>query len=433
MDRCVEKIEAKKELLQPRVKVAAYARVSSGKDAMLHSLAAQVTYYTEMIEKEEKWVMAGIYADSAYTGTKANRPEFLRLMADCRAGKVQRIITKSISRFARNTVTLLETTRELRELNIDVYFEEQNIHTKSSEGELLLTLLASVAQEESKSVSDNCKWRVRKSFSEGAMPSLTILGYRRQKDGSLVIIDKEAKLVRKIFDSYLRGQGKRTIARKFNREGIPTRMGKLWTEHGIDYILRNEKYTGELLLQKAYVADHLSKKKLPNKGVYPMYKVENNHPAIIDIATFKAVQELVNKPQAKVTRKAYPFTGKVICGSCGKHYIRKKSHKGYIWTCAMKERYGKAACLKSRNIPEGILMETTAKALGQTSFDAEAFASKVASITARNSGTLAYCFKDGNEKILTWEHKSRKDSWTNEMKLSAKENGRKGGLTRWRK
>ena len=433
MDRYVEKIEANKELLQPRVRAAAYARVSSGKDAMLHSLAAQVAYYTEMIEKEERWTMAGIYADSAYTGTKANRPEFLRLIADCRAGKIDMVITKSISRFARNTVTLLETTRELRELNIDVYFEEQNIHTESSEGELLLTLLASVAQEESKSVSDNCKWRVRKSFSEGVMPSLTILGYRRQKDGTLVIIDKEARVVREIFASYLHGQGKRTIARKLNKRGVPTRMGKLWTEHGIDYILRNEKYTGELLLQKEYVADHLSKKKLPNKGAYLKYRVENNHPAIIDIATFKAVQELVNRPQAKVTRKVHAFTGKVICGSCGKHYIRKKSHKGYTWTCAMKERYGKAACPESGNVPEGILMETTARALGQTSFDAEMFAGKITSIKAENSGTLIYCFKDDNEKILTWEHKSRKDSWTNDMKLSARETGRKGGLVRWRK
>jgi DNA invertase Pin-like site-specific DNA recombinase len=427
------KIDRKKEFQFKRLRVAAYTRVSSDKETMLHSLAAQVSYYSSLIQRTPTWEYKGVYADEGITGTKANRPEFKRLLSDCLAGKIDMIITKSVSRFARNTVTLLSAVRKLKELNIDIYFEEQNIHTKSSEGELLLTLLASVAQEESKSVSDNCKWRVRKSFSEGIMPSLTILGYRRQKDGSLIIVEEEAKIVRQIYDSYLHGLGKRTIARKLTKEGIPTRMGKLWTEHGIDYILRNEKYTGELLLQKEYVADHLSKKKLPNNGVYPMYRVEDNHPPIIDMATFKTVQELLNKPQTKITRKTYPFTGMLICGSCGKHYIRKKTHKGYTWTCGLTERFDKAACLESKNVPEDILFGVTAKALGLQSFNAEIFAKKVAYITARAPNILEFHFKDNKEKILTWEHKSRKDSWTEEMKLIAKETGRKGGLTRWKR
>jgi predicted site-specific integrase-resolvase len=360
------KIDRKKEFQFKRLRVAAYTRVSSDKETMLHSLAAQVSYYSSLIQRTPTWEYKGVYADEGITGTKANRPEFKRLLSDCLAGKIDMIITKSVSRFARNTVTLLSAVRKLKELNIDIYFEEQNIHTKSSEGELLLTLLASVAQEESK-------------------------------------------------------------------EGIPTLMGKLWTEHGIDYILRNEKYTGELLLQKEYVADHLSKKKLPNNGVYPMYSVEDNHPSIIDMAIFKAVQELLNKPQTKITRKTYPYTGMLICGSCGKHYIRKKTHKGYTWTCGLTERFDKDACPESKNVPEDILLEVTAKALGLQVFNAEIFAKKVAYITARAPNILEFHFKDNKEKILTWEHKSRKDSWTEEMKVIAKETGRKGGLTRWKR
>ena len=190
----------------PKLKrVAAYARVSSGKDAMLHSLSAQVSYYSELIQNHSGWQYVGVYADEALTGTKENRENFQRLLADCRDGKVDLIITKSISRFARNTVTLLKTVRELKTLGVDVFFEEQNIHSLSADGELMLTILASYAQEESLSASENQKWRVRQNFQNGRPWNTTMLGYRHE-GGGLVVHPQEAELVKHIFDLYLQGK-----------------------------------------------------------------------------------------------------------------------------------------------------------------------------------------------------------------------------------
>jgi DNA invertase Pin-like site-specific DNA recombinase len=184
-----------------RKRVAGYGRVSSGKDAMLHSLSAQVSYYSKLIQSRADWAFSGVYADEATTGTKDNRAELQRLLADCRAGKIDMIITKSIARFARNTVTLLETVRELKLLNIDVYFEEQNIHSLSGDGELMLTILASYAQEESRSVSENCKWRIRRDFAQGRPSASRMLGYHL-RDGKFYIIPEEAEIVRRIFADY---------------------------------------------------------------------------------------------------------------------------------------------------------------------------------------------------------------------------------------
>lgn len=194
--------------MQPKLlRVAAYARVSSGKDAMLHSLSAQVSYYSQMIQDNPEWLYCGVYADEALTGTKSNRAEFQKLLTECRNGKIDLVITKSISRFARNTVTLLETVRELKDIGVDVFFEEQNIHTISSDGELMLTILSSYAQEESLSASENKKWQIRKDFEQGKIGSITMLGYRRNADGVLEIEPNEAEIVRMIFADYLSGMG----------------------------------------------------------------------------------------------------------------------------------------------------------------------------------------------------------------------------------
>ncbi len=190
-----------------RKRVAAYARVSSGKDAMLHSLSTQISYYNDYIGSRGDWQLVGIYADEALTGTKAERPEFQRMLIDCRAGKIDMVITKSLTRFARNTVTLLETARELRTLNVDIYFEKENIHTLGSDGELMLTLLASFAQEESRSASENQKWRIRKMFEEGRPNTGRMLGYRL-KDGVLCVVPEEAVVVKMIFADFLSGMGK---------------------------------------------------------------------------------------------------------------------------------------------------------------------------------------------------------------------------------
>lgn len=252
MQRLIQKIEPSTASLPQLLRVAAYARVSSGKDAMLHSLSAQVGYYTELIQSNPEWRFCGVYADEALTGTKDNREQFQIMLAECRKGNINLIITKSISRFARNTVTLLETVRELKELGVGVLFEEQNIHSLSSDGELMLSILASYAQEESYSASENQKWRIHRNFEEGKIGSIRMLGYKRTPDGSLEIIPEEAETVRLIFNSYLSGMGKQTIANMLNEMQIPTINGCEWTAEDIRRILKNEKYAGNMLLQKKF-------------------------------------------------------------------------------------------------------------------------------------------------------------------------------------
>ena len=282
-------------------RVAAYCRVSSGKDAMLHSLSAQVSYYSDYIQKHG-WEYAGVYADEAITGTKDSRENFQRLLEECRKGTIQMVITKAISRFARNTVTLLETVRELKALGVDVYFEEQNIHTMSADGELMLTILASYAQEESLSVSENMKWRIRRNFEEGKPWSGLILGYRFE-NGQFVVVPEEAEIVKRIFREYLEGLGATAIMKGLNEDGIRTRVGKAWRTEGVLKILRNYNYTGNLILQKTYRENHLTKRKMKNNGERPQYHAVETHEAIIDLATFEAVQE-------ELARRAFPQFGR---------------------------------------------------------------------------------------------------------------------------
>ena len=220
MSRTVEQIQFAPRMPKP-IRVAAYARVSSGKDAMLHSLAAQVDHYSTYIRHHHGWEYVGVYADEAKTGTRDSRENFQRMLTDCRSGKIDHIITKSISRFSRNTVTLLETVRELKELGISVYFEEQSIDTATADGELMLSILASYAQEESLSASENQKWRVKRNFEEGIPWRFFMLGYRRE-NGKLAIVPEEAEIVRSIFDDYLAGKGVTAIAKRLNESGYAT-------------------------------------------------------------------------------------------------------------------------------------------------------------------------------------------------------------------
>ena len=293
MVRKVTKIEPLKSKLFSRKKVAAYARVSSSKDAMLHSLAAQVSYYSELIQKHKDWEYVGVYSDKAITGTKDAREEFQRMMSDCRSGKIDMIITKSISRFARNTVTMLKSVRELKNMNINVYFEKENINSMSGDGEFILTILASFAQAESLSVSENCKWRIRKNFKEGIPNTFEVYGYIVKK-GEMIIIPKEADIIRIIFDEFVNGNGYLAIAKKLNSLGFKTRNNKEWDGPKIKEILRNEKYVGDVLLQKKYIKDHLEKKTLKNDGALPQFYVTNHHKAIIDRDTFQMVQDEMN-------------------------------------------------------------------------------------------------------------------------------------------
>ena len=251
MQKMITKIEPFSAETYRKKRVCAYARVSAEKEAAFHSLSAQVSYYSNMIQKNPLWEFAGVFADNAVTGTKQDRPEFQKMLEDCRNGKIDMIITKAISRFSRNTVTTLTCVRELKELGVAVHFEEENINSLSESGELMLTVLSAFAQEQSYNVSEDCKWRLKKQFEQGILPNSLqrFYGYKRTDDGGFEIIDDEAKIIRFIFSSYLSGMGLKRICDDLNAKGIPSPKGGQWNVKGLCYLVCNEKYCGDLLLQ----------------------------------------------------------------------------------------------------------------------------------------------------------------------------------------
>jgi len=404
-----------------RKRVAAYCRVSCGKDTMLHSLAAQIDYYRNLISRNPDWRFAGVYADEAKTGTKENREQFQLLLAECRKGNVDMIITKTISRFARNTVTVLQTVRELSNMGIDVFFEEQNINTMSADGEVMLTLLASFAQAESLSVSDNCKWRIRKGFEEGRASTCTMLGYRLV-DGEITLVPDEAEIVKKIFDLYLGGCGQQKICNILNEEGITTRQGYTWHPGSVRSILENEKYAGDLKLQKVFVRDHLSKEKVINRGELPMYWIEDDHEPIVSKEQFRAVQlrlKQQSEGHSPVKGAESVFTGKIRCADCGKNYRRKTTPYRVVWCCSTFNSRGKKYCPTSKAIPEETLKMVCAMALGLPRFEEKVFEERVLQIEACPGNLLRFHFSDGSETELTWQDRSRSESWTPEMRAEA--------------
>jgi len=433
MERIVKKIEFPEKKKIRLLRTAAYARVSSGKDAMLHSLSAQVSYYNSLIQSNPEWLFCGVFADEALTGTKDSRENFQKLLAECRAGRLDLVITKSISRFARNTVTLLETVRELKSLGVDVYFEEQNIHSNSPDGELMLTVLAAYAQEESLSASENQKWKIRRNFEQGKIGSIKILGYRRNKDGVLEIVPEEATTVRMIFQDYLSGMGKLSICNKLNEMQIPTKYGKEWTAESVKRILQNEKYCGDLLLQKSFRENHLTKKKIENHGEYPQYYVEEAHEAIIDRDTFLAVQNLMKTHQnftPKVpTTAVYPFTGIIKCGCCGAYYRRKIQPYRITWICHTYNTKGKKYCPDSKQIPEDKIYSACCEVLALEEFDEEIFKKHIRQITVPEPNLLTFQFADDHEQTVRWKDHSRSEYWTSEKRTEAAEHSRK----RWKK
>ena len=420
-----------------RKRVAAYARVSADSDGMRHSLAAQVSYYSEMIQQNPEWEYCGVYADEALTGTKEDRTNFQRLLADCRAGRIDMVITKSISRFARNTVTLLQTVRELKELGVGVFFEEQNIHTLKAEGELLLTLLASFAQEESLSVSENIKWRIRKGFENGEIFGLhRMFGYTIFK-GEFTVNEKQAEIVREIFARAVRGDSLESIARWLNENGVKGAQGGTFIEPRVREVLENEKYTGNALLQKTYINNHLEKKKLRNRGELPMYYVEGSHEAIIDMETFEQVQKrlqaISDSTAGRRPQKRTVFTSKIKCAKCGATFVRSSNHK-VVWQCTTYRHEGRGAC-DAKQIPEDILIRESCEALGLAEFDEQAFLSRVVSIRAdddSNGRVLSFFLNDGEKVIRRWNYPSRSKFWTPEMREKARKawmerEGRKDG------
>ena len=424
MTRKIERVEFK-NLPPPKViKVAAYARVSSAKDAMLHSLAAQVSHYSTFIQSHPNWLYCGVYSDEGLTGTKVTREGFLKLMEDCRKGLIDLVIAKSISRFARNTVTLLESVRELKLLGIGVYFEEQNINTLTEEGEFLLTILASFAQAESYSASENQKWRIKKNFEEGKPWYGRMLGYRYDK-GVYKVVPEEAEIVKRIFREYLNGKGGVAIQNMLNREGIPSPFGNKWCKNSIMKILRQYAYTGNLLLQRYYVNNHLEKKVLINNGERPMYHVENCHEAIIPKEMFVEVQRLLIMRQEKyshgnTSHTSYPFTGRVECAICGKNYRHKTTATGCVWVCATYNYEGKAACA-SKMITDEQLTNAAKEVLEVDEVTAELLDERVESIKIHHDYRVVFLLKDGREITKTWTVRSRRESWTAEKRKAMSE------------
>ena len=395
--------------LPSKMRVAAYARVSSGKDSMLHSLSSQISYYNELIQKNKNWLFSGIYADEAISGTKDNRPEFQRMLQDAKEGKLDLIITKSISRFARNTVTLLKAVRELKQYGVNVYFEEQNLYSMSGEGEFMLSILASYAQEEAKSVSENMKWRARANFEKGQFYSITVYGYRLHK-GVLKVVKKEAEIVKTIFDLYLKGYGCQKIVDYLGERNVVSRFGKRFTRCVVHGMLQNEVFTGKAVLQKTFISDYMTKKYVYNKGELTMWVVENAHEAIIDRETFDKVQiEMKRRDEAhpqKENRGPQMFSKMLVCGNCGRHYIRKRCRDVYSWRCVTYDHGSAKACI-SQSVPELELLRVSCEVLGLKEFDENIFRRRVKRVLVQENHLLTFELLDGRIIDKYWVPKRK--------------------------
>lgn len=423
-------IEPKVPQMPARKKVAAYARVSMESERLQHSLSAQVSYYSSLIQQNPAWEYAGVYADDGITGTKTNdRAEFNRMITDCEAGKIDIILTKSISRFARNTVDLLNAVRHLKELGISVQFEKEHIDSLSEDGELMLTLLASFAQEEVRSLSDNVKWGTRKRFEKG-IPNgrFQIYGYRWEGD-HLVVEPEEAKIVKLIYDNFLNGLSAESTEKQLAAMGVKSYKGQHFGNTSIRQILGNITYTGNLLFQKEYTTDPISKKSRKNRGELPQYWVENTHEAIIPMEVYQAVQEEKARRRelgvfANWSIKTSCFTSKIKCGRCGKSYQRsnrkgrKDPNANYaVWICGTRRKTGNAQC-QNKDIPEPMLKESCAAVLGLAEFDEAIFSEQVDHIEIPAPNEMVFYFKDGRIVPHHWESTMRKDCWTDERRAA---------------
>lgn len=417
--KTVEKIERKLPVLKTRKRVAAYARVSMESERMQHSLSAQVSYYSALIQKNPEWEYAGVFADYGISGTGTKkREEFNRMLAECEAGNIDIILTKSIQRFARNTVDLLNTVRHLKDLGIEVRFEKENINSLSGDGELMLSILASFAQEESRSISENVKWGTIKRFKQG-IPNgkFSIFGYEWQDD-KLVIVPEEAEIIRWMYAEYMKGASRIEIGRALMDRGIYTRQGKPWVDSNVKVILTNITYTGNMLFQKEYCEDPITKHRRKNYGEMPQYFVEDTHEAIIPMDEWQAVQAEFKRrrdlgPFGNKSLKLSAFSTKITCGCCRKHYRHsgKRNTAGevyYIWICQTKSQKGVSAC-PSKNIPEKMLQNTAAEVLGLDEFDEDVFSQQIEEVIVIGDDTLTFRFYDGHEVTTKWQSTAKID------------------------
>lgn len=356
------------EIIQPKIQqnittafkgkllTCAYCRVSTSSELQLNSYDAQVKHYTELIQNNAEWEFVGIYSDEGMSGTSVKkRAGFMKMIADAKNGKMNLIICKSISRFGRNTTDILNYIRLLKKYNVAVFFENENINTLTAIGEVLITILASLAQDGSRQISENVNWGIDKAFKNGKVfGNNKALGYEI-KDGEIVIIEEEAKIVRLIFDNYLNGDGAVKIAKTLDKMKIPTPLkSKRWNATTILNMLKNERYAGHLLQQKYYTVDYLSHKRLKNKGEVRQYLFRNNHPAIIEPAKWDLVQleikrrrTMQNNETGRATKHSnkYCWSGKLQCGKCGNGFRRVVWHKKHVaWQCQGYALYGKKHC-----------------------------------------------------------------------------------------
>jgi DNA invertase Pin-like site-specific DNA recombinase len=403
---------------QKKLRVAAYCRVSTDSDEQETSYEAQVSHYTEYIHDHPEWSLAGIFADDGISGTNTKkREEFNRMIDECMAGNIDMVITKSISRFARNTLDCLKYIRKLKDKNIPVFFEKEAINTMDAKGEVLITIMASLAQQESQSLSQNVKLGLQYRYQQGKVQinHNYFLGYTKDKNGHLIIDPEQAEVVKRIYREYLEGYSMAKIARHLEKDGIRTGAGKTrWHSSTINKILRNEKYMGDALLQKTYTTDFLTKTRVKNNGIVPQYYVENDHEAIVPKEIFMQVQaELVRRRVVHVSPSGKKrnfssnncFSQIVRCGECGDLYRRvhwnNHGHKSIVWRCITRlEPTAADTNCTNRTVNEELLKDISLKAMNQILLGSDSFIQQLQENLAKaitKSDTLS---PDGIQKRL---------------------------------
>ena len=430
-------------------KVAVYSRVSREGEVKHHSITMQKEHLEQYVLGHPNWVFTRHYVDEGKTGTKFNRPAFNEMMADARAGKIDIILTKTVSRFGRNMQAVLETIHELKDLDVTVIFDNEGLRTDNPDAIFQLHYLAIQAEVESKQTSDYQKWAIRNRFKKGIPTYIRLYGYEMEEH-ILKVVPEEAKVVKRIYKMYLSGMGLEAITKRLNQDGIPSPHGTRWRKATIYYILRDEKYTGDLLLQKTFRKDYLTKKRINNHGELPQYLVLGAHEKIIDKATFEKTQkEIIRREeinhQIVINTKSpsdhidasepRPFTGLIQCSHCNAKFIykavRNSKIKRELWVCNDYLAYGKKHC-SNKAIPEGILMDATREVLYShhlikkdkdgkfPELTHNLLTSLITKIIAHEDMTLEYHLADGEIVMKTWQFKSRRESWTPEMRALAR-------------
>lgn len=430
MPKEITQIKPSKPIIQTKKRVAAYARVSMETDRQWHSLSAQVSRYSTLIQSNPDWEFKGVFTDYGISGTSVKkRTEFLEMLEECDKGNIDLILTKSIKRFARNTVDLLEVVRDLKDKGIEVQFENEHISTMSGDGELMLTILASFAQEESRSISENVKWGIKKRFEQG-IPNgkFNLYGYQWIGD-ELVIIEEEAEVVRRIYTEYLKGKSRIQIGRDLMADGIYTRQGNDWVDSNVKALLCNIHYTGNLLFQKEYVVDPITQKSKLNRGELPQYFVENTHQAIIPKEMFDQVQaELKRRKEAGVfgnpSIKTTELTSKIRCQFCGRSFQKASrklvSGRMTIWMCATRKA-GQGNPCKTGDLNGQVLKQMICEVLGIDEYSPKAVEEHIDHIDVVKKEKLIFHLKDGRIVEKAYRQLNRKDYFTEEVKARISE------------